>query len=252
LSSSQHFSEMFQHFFVNYFLSTFCKMLQHFSEILEFFWKKKTNLPAAGVGEGGRSTASVRGRGGRPRRRDPRWRLPCLAVVELDARGHGWRDRARPAPGGGEQEGSDPSSSGVGGGEGFTEAEATTDWKWERRVGDGMLGLLLLGYIGLLMGYKWLRKNSSGSIQDFPPRFTQGPSWAIICVVYYIRKSPSHVPYLLSKSDFGPLSTKSGIWGPSTIKPIYFWSLGCFGRWFSHDLAATRYMRSLSCEIYLF
>jgi hypothetical protein len=132
-------------------------------------------------------------------------------VVELDARGHGWRDRARPAPGGGEQEGSDPSSSGVGGGEGFTEAEATTDWKWERRVGDGMLGLLLLGYIGLLMGYKWLRKNSSGSIQDFPPRFTQGPSWAIICVVYYIRKSPSHVPYLLSKSDFGPLSTKSGI-----------------------------------------
>jgi hypothetical protein len=174
------------------------------------FLKEKTNLPVAGVGEGGRSTASVRGRGGRPRRRDPRWRLPCLAVVELNVRGHGWRDRARPAPGGGEQEGSDPSSSGVGGGGGSRRRRRRQTGSG-RRVGDGMLGLLLLGYIGLLMGYKWLRKNSSGSIQDFPPRFTQGPSWAIICVVYYIRKSPSHVPYLLSKSDFGPLSTKSGI-----------------------------------------
>jgi hypothetical protein len=63
-------------------------------------------------------------------------------------------------------------------------------------------------------------------------------------------KSPSHALYLLSKSDFGTSSAKPGILGPSTIKPVYFWSLGCFGRWFSHDLAATRYMRSLNYEIY--
>jgi hypothetical protein len=56
--------------FVNYFLSTFCKMLQHFSEMLDYFLKK-VKLPAARVGEGGRLWASARGRGGRPRRRDP-------------------------------------------------------------------------------------------------------------------------------------------------------------------------------------
>jgi hypothetical protein len=51
-------------------------------------------------------------------------------------------------------------------------------------------------------------------------------------------------PFIYYWSLTLPSSAKPGIWGPSTIKLVYFLSLDCFGRWFSHDLAATRYMRS--------
>jgi hypothetical protein len=91
------------------------------------------------------------------------------------------------------------------------------------------------------------------------------------------RKSPSHVPHLLLKSDFGPSPAKTGMWGlsaiksvyfflplgcfegdfrmiwpqpdiwdPSTIKSIYFRSLGYFKGWFSHKV-----MMSPTCEVHV-
>jgi hypothetical protein len=35
-------------------------------------------------------------------------------------------------------------------------AEAAADWRWERRMDGGGLGLL---FVGLLVGYRWLRTN---------------------------------------------------------------------------------------------
>jgi hypothetical protein len=81
-----------------------------------------------------------------------------------------------------------------------------------------------------------------------------------ICVVlcqskkdrYSSRKSLFDVPHLLPKSNFRPSSAKLDIWGPSSIKFGYFWSLSSFGRWFSHDVAAIEYIRSLNYQKCLF
>jgi hypothetical protein len=58
--------------------------------------------------------------------------------------------------------------------------------------------------------------------------------------------------YYQSLSTFRPSRVKPDIWGPSTIKSGYFWSLDCFGGWFSHDVAPTGYIRSLNYQICLF
>jgi hypothetical protein len=65
-------------------------------------------------------------------------------------------------------------------------------------------------------------------------------------------KSPFDVPHLLPKSIFRSSCAKPDIWGPPTIKSGYFWSLSCFGGWFSHDVVATGYIRSLNYQICLF
>jgi hypothetical protein len=115
--------------FDKYFLSTFCKMLQH-------YFLKKAHRPVAREAAG-RSTASAQGRGGRRRRREE------LAWPEAVV--HGSSDHSH----GGAQEGGLrlAHASGCEGGrrEG---AEETAHWRWERVGCD--LGLLLL-----LLGHSW-------------------------------------------------------------------------------------------------
>jgi hypothetical protein len=76
-------------------------------------------------------------------------------------------------------------------------------------------------------------------------------------LMYIYGKSPSHVPHLPPKSDFDPSSVKPGIWDPSAIKSVYFWSLGSFEgdfrmNWPQPDIwdsstIKSIYFRSLGC-----
>jgi hypothetical protein len=79
--------------------------------------------------------------------------------------------------------------------------------------------------------------------QPIPPQYTTYTTGGYSSGIQLIwGKSPFDFPHLLSKSIFRPSCAKSDILGPSTIKSGYFLSLGYFGGWFSHDVAATGYI----------